>query len=504
MRAIIIGGGVGGLTVAALLARAGLSVTVLEASGHLGGCASTFEVDGFRFDVGATLAGGFAPEGPMSRLARLLDISWDAHFVEPAMVVNFPDGGRIFLWSDDERWRQERLRVFGETAETFWRWQEKAAKVLWSLAMRLPPWPPQTSCEAFELFRSVLATLETYPSSLWLFADAWRTVAFHLPQRASRLKQFVDAQLLISAQCTSERANALYGAAALDFPRRGVAHLKGGMGALAETLANAVQRNGGSILLNCAAKRIVAGNKGTMVVEAEGGDYFLGEVVVANVTPYALAQLLGEAAPKWLRSILPYPEDGWGAFTLYLGVDEGVFPPDFVTHHQILWDETLPEGKGVFLSISPPWDVTRAPKGFRALTLSTHTSLHQWWQAWREGRTSYERLKADYTERVLRTAERLLPSLRNAVRVILPGTPLTFQRYTHRPFGWVGGFPQTSLFRTIRPRIAQGIWLVGDSVFPGQSTAAVVMVGMRVAFSILDELSFEKPMTALMASNAKG
>lgn len=50
--AIVIGGGMGGLGVAALLARRGHEVTLLEKNPQLGGRASVFEVDGFRFDMG--------------------------------------------------------------------------------------------------------------------------------------------------------------------------------------------------------------------------------------------------------------------------------------------------------------------------------------------------------------------------------------------------------------------------------------------------------------------
>ncbi len=40
--AVVIGAGVGGLTTAALLLRAGYDVTVLEAQAYAGGCAGTF------------------------------------------------------------------------------------------------------------------------------------------------------------------------------------------------------------------------------------------------------------------------------------------------------------------------------------------------------------------------------------------------------------------------------------------------------------------------------
>jgi phytoene dehydrogenase-like protein len=88
---------------------------------------------------------------------------------------------------------------------------------------------------------------------------------------------------------------------------------------------------------------------------------------------------------------------------------------------------------------------------------------------------------------MLAAAEVALPGLRDAAILILPGTPVAFQRFTRRAWGWVGGFPQTSLLRAWGPRLETGLWMVGDSVFPGQSVPAVALGGLRVARSILKE-----------------
>jgi phytoene dehydrogenase-like protein len=86
----------------------------------------------------------------------------------------------------------------------------------------------------------------------------------------------------------------------------------------------------------------------------------------------------------------------------------------------------------------------------------------------------------------LAAAERAVPGLRAAVRLRLPGTPVTFQYYTRRPMGMVGGFAQTSLFAARGPHTGvPGVWLVGDSIFPGQSTAGVTLGGMRVAAEVI-------------------
>jgi hypothetical protein len=102
--------------------------------------------------------------------------------------------------------------------------------------------------------------------------------------------------------------------------------------------------------------------------------------------------------------------------------------------------------------------------------------------------------------------------LRQAVNLVLPGTPVTFQRFTRRAWGWVGGFPQTNLFRAWGPRLAANLWLVGDSIFPGQSTAVVALGGLRVAGAVLTEntidvnrsLTFRQPgLAKLLSSNSK-
>jgi phytoene dehydrogenase-like protein len=81
-RTFVIGGGLAGLTAAATLARAGRSVTVLEAAEHIGGRARTRKRDGFTLNLGphalyragggaATLRRlGVRPHGRMPRIHR--------------------------------------------------------------------------------------------------------------------------------------------------------------------------------------------------------------------------------------------------------------------------------------------------------------------------------------------------------------------------------------------------------------------------------------------------
>ena len=208
--------------------------------------------------------------------------------------------------------------------------------------------------------------------------------------------------------------------------------------------------------------------------------------MILNLTPWNAAALLGSDAPYRFRRLPPHPA-GWGAFTVYAGIDASVVPDGFPLHHQVLLREPLGEGNSAFLSISPAWDAARAPAGRRAVTLSTHTRLDSWRGLEKDG-PAYSEREAAYTERLLGAAERVLPGIRLAAGLVLPGTPDTFVRFTRRIGGWVGGFPQTSLFRSFAPRLAPAIWLAGDSIFPGQSVAATALGGLRVAHAVLRSL----------------
>jgi phytoene dehydrogenase-like protein len=313
-------------------------------------------------------------------------------------------------------------------------------------------------------------------------------VAAHLRGASEKMRLFLDAQLLISAQATSESANALYGAAALDLPRRGITHLAGGIGAIAETLVDAVRRNGGRVLYRHEVIHIRTENGRPVSVETQSGDSFPADLIFINLTPWNAAVLLDDDSRTASLRQLPPDPDGWGAFMIYVGLASAIVPVNHPLHHQIVVRRPLGEGNTIFASLSPAWDSSRAPSGRRALTLSTHTRLQAWWQLYEHNRMGYSARRAEFTERVLAGAELALPGLRDVARLILPGTPVTFQHFTRRKWGWVGGFPQTSLGRSFGPRLGPNLWLVGDSIFPGQSTAAVALGGLRVARIALQEM----------------
>jgi C-3',4' desaturase CrtD len=479
---IVIGAGIGGLTAGALLLQAGQRVTVLEAHVYPGGSAGTFFHKGFRFDAGATLAGGFAPGGPHARLAEQLGLEWPIHPVDPAWVVHLPNGRSLTQSADPQQWQHDRRALFPQ-AERFWRTQELLADISWDISSRHFPWPPQSAHDLAAL--AVALRPKTLRSLPYLFS----TIGSLAPQGDPMFKAFLDGQLLISAQTTADSANALYGSAALDLPRRGVNHVRGGIGALAQTLVDWIRAQGGEVLFRQQVEQIEVKDGRATAVLTKKGLRLEGDNILANLTPWALNDLLGEAAPARLRREVARREPTWGAFTLYLGLDAARLPQTPIGHHQVIVDHTKPlgEGNSVFLSLADADDATRGPAGTRTATLSTHTAVTPWWELRQSAsKAAYEERRAAYTERLLTAAERAIPGLRDAITLCLPGTPLTFEFYTKRPLGMVGGFAQTSLFAARGPGTGlANVWLVGDSIFPGQSTAGVTLGGMRVATAVM-------------------
>ena len=510
-KVVVVGGGIGGLVSAASLARAGVDVTLLEAQSYLGGCAGTFYRKKYRFDAGATVAAGFGPGGLMPSLAAWLGVDFGAKLATHSMAVHAPGKFSFALPSERADWRTLRREVFGASpeVESFWTWQEQTAATAWGFGDQLPPWPANSAGDWLRCVSSALSVASKHPSQLMrpgIVLDARRPLSAHLPADHAKLSTFVDGLLLITSQATSERALALYGAAALDFPWRGIAHLEGGMGGISDTLCAAIRRHGGRVLTQRRVTRIVRERSAIVRVETEDGQRFEADQVVANLPPWNIRELLDLREGLYPESLARLDDierdldDKWGAMVVHAGVDEATIDPAAPLHHQVHLGPPSGEGNTVFVSVSPGWDRSRAPAGKRAVTITTHTRLGQWWEMLARDPKEYAFRKATYQDRLLEGAELAIPGFRLGLERAYAGTPVTYESYTGRKRGWVGGMPQTDLGNAFSPSIDPGLYMVGDSLFPGQSTLAVSLSALRVVSSMLARLGLDAPEIGLKAA----
>ncbi len=504
---IIIGAGIGGLTSAALLQQAGYDVTVLEAQSYAGGCASTFIHKGFRFESGATVVGGFQPNGPHALVGNRLNLTWRVRPHDPAWVTHLPDRS-VALTADNA----DVLQKFPNTAK-FWEQQTRIAAIAWSLSAQGLPFPPRSVAEFLQLAK---VGLLNFPRDLQIIPFAFSTVydwlRWHGLHKDEAFVRFLDAQLLISAQTTTKHVNALYGATALDLARQGVYHIETGIGGVADTLIEKLQSLGGNIHYKQRVTQIEMKNGRATGVWTQKGrkgkeqTFFEADFIIANTTPWDLNNLLGENSSRGLKRESARRKLGWGAFVLHLGVNADAIPADFPDHHQVIGDMTLPLGEtnSIFMSLSPIWDTSRAPVGQRAMTITTHTHVSQWWDLLKTDESAYYAQKEVYTQKILAQAEKVIPNLRDNITLLLPGTPVTYQFYTDRHMGMVGGFPQTSLFKARSPRTGiPNIRLVGDSIFPGQSTAGVSLGAIRVVADVRRVMPIRQKQASLITQEAQ-
>lgn len=111
--AVVIGSGLGGLTTAALLARHGLKVCLLEKNSRLGGYAVNYISHGHRFDVATQALGGCGTDGIVSTILKDLGLDEKITFLscEPARIYHFPDSKTPFVQHGYLEGQQDSLCV---------------------------------------------------------------------------------------------------------------------------------------------------------------------------------------------------------------------------------------------------------------------------------------------------------------------------------------------------------------------------------------------------------
>ena len=483
---VVVGAGFGGLGAAIGLAERGLSVRVFEAVDYPGGCASTFSRDGYRFEAGATLSSGLAEGQIFRRWLDRFDLPVEVEWLDPVAELRTPDF-RLEAPSDRSRFL-ERLVALEPRHEagirSFFAEQKRVADALWPLFDDPELLPPLSLTAVGQHARRALTYRSVVP---WLGRPLSAVLERHGLGEARHLRTVVDALCQITVQCSAAEAEAPFALSAMDYWFRGVGHVRGGIGALAHGLVEVVESLGGTVSLNHRVRGIEQTATGWAVHGRKRTVYCRS--VVANVPPQSLGKLVtvppgpNKRIARWSGDV----RDGWGAVMAYLVCKEPPGTPRAAHHLQLVQDssEPLQSGNHLFVSISSANDRGRCPPGHRTLTVSTHQPMAML-------RGSQERAAevVQATQDAMRVGlEALAPEWMEGVVHALPASPRTFQKWTRRGEGLVGGVPRRAglhnYTREVWPRaVLPGLYLVGDSVFPGQSTLATAVGGVCVSRAV--------------------
>lgn len=503
-KVIVIGAGIGGLTAGALLAKRGYEVTIFDQAIVPGGCASTFKRQGFTFDVGATQVAGLEPGGIHHRIFTELDIELPpATPCDPACAVFLPaETTPINVWRDPERWQVERQQQF-PGSEPFWQFLQQLFNASWEFQSRDPILPPRNLWDVGQLVGALrLNTLITVPFALSTVGDALKWFGLSADRR---LRTFLDLQLKLYSQVTAAETALLYAATALGVSQtpQGLYHLQGSMQALSDRLVASLERDGGKLLMRHTVESIecnAAGATGVTICNQKTGATWTetADEVVANVTAQDLVRLIGAAAPQsnlipplslaGYRSRVKNLPPAAGAFVVYVGVKEAAIPAGCPPHLQFLYDYNgmIGENNSLFVSVSHPGD-GRAPAGCATIIASSFVDASKWYG---EG-VDYAAMKAEYTATAIAKLGRYFDLAPEHIIVTAAGTPRTFEHYTGRERGIVGGIGQRVStfgpfgFATRTP--VANLWLVGDSTHPGEGTAGVSYSALTVVRQIAQQ-----------------
>jgi C-3',4' desaturase CrtD len=444
---LVVGAGIGGIVSALLASLRGEKVTLVEAHSHLGGCASYFKRGKFTFDVGATTLSGISEDGPVKTLFSLLGDSPEVYVADPGIVFHLTSGKVVRYHRDFEAWIHELNHHFpGKNHRSFWKKINSLNLEGWKLFKTLGIFPPQSfndyvgalsNWKALKLLPGLLISTEMFLK--WYALDD------------PDYLELINGILLISAQASAEQVPLLVGAMALSYPGETYA-VKGGMKGLMDFFEHHLKEKGVEVLKKSEVLSIGEGK-----IRLNDDRVFHANKIISNLTIWNMPLLTeGFRQHSFSKEALSYPE-AWGAFTLYFAVETHIFQ----LYHQVFLHNELVEN--YFVSFSHPEDHSRAPQGYQTVTISTHVRVHQ-----NLDRNQYQQIIMDDFKTRFKCSE---------IHHLHSGTPQTFERFTGRYLGFVGGIPfryGKNPFKIPGPLTQDAtLFRVGDTTFPGQGICGV-------------------------------
>ena len=485
---VVVGAGIAGLTSAAILSKLGFSVTLIESHAQSGGCAGTFKRKKYIFDVGATQVAGLEEGGIHSKIFAFLDIPLpEASILNPACIVDLDDGSSpIPIWYEKNEWNKEREIQFPGSGK-FWQLCNLIHHSNWKFANNNPVLPIRNFWDFSQLINALVPT--NLITGLLLKSTMFDLLRICRLSNNERLIKFLNLQLKLYSQEDVYKTAALYGSTVLQMCQQphGLWHLKKSMQALSQSLEDSLKKTGANIVFKQKVNSINFDDKKKSwkvcaASKQENFNYFADDVIY-TLPPQALLNHLEDSLFKkqnYKNRIESLPDPS-GALVFYSALKKEDIKIISSNHYQLVSKEL----GSLFVSISDEGD-GRAPKGEITLIASLFTKTNYWFNL---DKQEYIKKKKEYLKKISFFLEsRFDIDSENWLHKEL-ATPLGFERWTNRPNGMVGGLGQNpdifGLFGLSSRTPLKGLWLCGDSIYPGEGTAGVSQSAVMVTRQIL-------------------
>jgi phytoene dehydrogenase-like protein len=512
---LIIGGGHNGLIAASYLARAGLSVLVLERSPGFGGACVTEEIaPGVRASTGAHIVRTLSPQ--IVEELRLKERGFELYGREVSTFLPLPDGNHVLLHADEKRTLEELARHNPHDAESYVRLQGYLDRV----ERRLEPWWMHAPPSVEELSRVFSGREGELMLRDLLFTSVGDLMDEYFEASAIKAVLGVDGVLgTFAGPRTPGTTYALFHrSTGRTLGTRGTWGLvRGGLGALSNALADAAREHGVEIRTDCPVTSIEAENGRVRGVCVQGGEFIEAKTVMSSADPRTtFLRLLSREhlSANFVSRVQQYPMRGFGMkmhlvlrelpdFAAIPGTEPGphhygrlVIAPSLEYMHQAYGDgrvgrfSSQPIIEGVIPTLDDP---TLAPEGTHLLSLWVQFAPYHL----SEG--SWSELGDRAGDCVVEVLTRYAPNLRDA---IVARHMLTPQRIEEQ-FGLAWGHPDHGEMRpgfvmSFRPvpgwsryrTPIQGLYMCGAGAHPGGGVSG--NPGRNAAYALLDDLDIEE------------
>ncbi len=492
-RAVIIGAGIGGLGLAALLAKAGYAVTVVEKNGTLGGRARQFSQDGFTFDMGPSwylMPDVF--EHYFELLGEKVENSLNLVKLSPSYRI-FADGGVIDLHSDPDRAAALFESIEPGAGAKLHRYLD-ASRYQYNVVMQNFMHKNFDSPLDFLTWRMVLAGTKL---------SAFTTMSRYVKRffKTPLLQKIVQYQLLFLG-VSPFKAPSIYNVMGhIDF-NMGVFYPIGGVHAVIRALAALALKHGAVIRSGDPVIRIETRAGLASGVTLASGERLAADIVVSNADMHHTETHLLDAGQR------SFPPGYWekrqlapSALIAYLGVDGRA---DSLLHHNIVfhsdWEASFaelfdggewPSHPSYYVCCPSRTEASMAPAGCETLFMLMPVA----------SRLSYDGATVSrMTERMLEMAETTLgvSSLRSRIltRREFSGADFAsdYNSYGGSALGLAHTLRQTALLRPGNvSRKLKNLFYVGAGTNPGVGVP-ICLISAQLAYKRIMGINYAQPL----------
>lgn len=441
---IILGTGMAGLTVGALLARSGRRVLMLEAHEYPGGYAHSFPMGAYRFCAQVHYIFGCGEGEPVYNLLERLNLVDSVRFrrLDPEGFDHVVIAGeRYRIPTGFSKSRDRLIKRFPEAADSLWRY----FAIVMAVREELSQLPDQVG------LRDVLTAPLRFPHLLRYRTWTLQRLYDHLGMPA-RLQAVLAGQAG-DYLLPPERVSLLLHVALIAGYDRGAYYPEKHFSHLIDSIAGDIQAQPGcAVLYQHEVSRIVIEGGRVAGVETKDGQTFRGRRYISNIDPAQTLRLAGpEHFPADYRKKLQY-EYSTSTFTLYLGVKGcdlrehgfGSFNVWHYPHQDInrIYRDQLERD-----DLSNPWLFLAtptlhsdapglAPPGRQVLEVATSCRYSYFEELRTRDHRAYTREKNKVRDTIYDVLEaNYLPRLREHLDIHVAGSPLTNAHWCWAPQG---------------------------------------------------------------------